>query len=764
MTPTDSNSARRIELILQQIEALPTLPSVAMRLLQITSADDSDAQQVIDLVKGDPALSAKILSLCKGANKGIRSDTVTIDRAVVMLGFESIRNAVLSIKVFETFADDADDETPEDAVTFHRPAFWQHCLAVAIASELIAEKHAGLPGLNPAEAFICGLLHDVGKLALEHALPKSYQRVVELTEQTHGNIAQIERKVLGIDHHTAGKRLAERWGLSHQMCDAIWLHGTAPRSLPDLDHRRMIGLVGIADLVVRRQHIGYSGNHQIAQNLAERAEALDLDPRRIEAATSELHESLERRAAALGLGDTPSRKLFLESIMQANTLLGRLNEQLETKRRQTARQNKAINAVTAFHRAASKQSSNVADVLGGVVASAANVLGDGRYGIIYQPSGQNDWQISQFTSDGRVTRSQLADPPPGVESLASLGQHDELPVGWMSVLPWLTDYLVGFDDLRSLRMLPLPCAWGTAAVLIHEKGELPAAEQIEALTHTWGAAIAAATQHEGARRLGEQLAEANRELTEAQESLLHHESLARLGEMAAGAAHEMNNPLAVISGRSQLLSMKLPRGSAEQQAAAVVFEQSQKLSDLITALHLFAESPRPKIVRVNLVDVMTRAIRLVREKNPDAPAIKFNTASRLPVVMTDPSHLAQVLCELIVNAQQSETERSIQITAQIDPLDDRLLVKVKDEGVGMDAHTLEHAFDPFFSAKQAGRQTGLGLARAQRLIEGLDGRIELTSTPGEGTTATVDIPLVGATEGDGADASVANETSGVGTT
>jgi len=746
MTPTDSNSARRIELILQQIESLPTLPSVAMRLLQITSADDSDAQQVIELVKGDPALSAKILALCKGAHRGVRSETVTVDRAVVMLGFESIRNAVLSIKVFESFADDQAAEAEQERIAFRRPAFWQHCLAVAIASELIAEKHGDLPELNPAEAFICGLLHDVGKLALEHALPKSYQRVIELTEQAQGNIAQIERKVLGIDHHTAGKRLAERWGLSHQLCDVIWLHGTGVKSLPDLPHRRMIGVVGMADLIVRRQHIGFSGNYQLPGNLAERAEALDLDPRRVEAATDELHESLERRAAALGIDDKPSRKLFLESIMQANALLGRLNEQLETKRRQTARQNKAINAITAFHRAASKQASSVADVIGGVVASAANVLGDGRYGMLYQPGGRGDWQISQFNRDGRVTRSQLADPPPGVESLASLGRHDDLPVGWMSVLPWLTDYLVGFDDLRSLRMLPLPCAWGTAAVLIHDQSEMPPADQLEALSHTWGAAIAAATQHEGARRLGEQLAETNRELTEAQESLLRHESLARLGEMAAGAAHEMNNPLAVISGRSQLLSMKLPRGSREQRDATMVFDQSQKLSDLITALHLFAEPPRPKLARVSLVDVMTEALRLVREKNPDAAAVKFNSTTRLPAVRTDPNHLAQVLAELIINAQQAEGENSIQITAQIDPLDDRLLIKVTDDGVGMDAHTLEHAFDPFFSAKQAGRRTGLGLARAQRLIEGIDGRIELTSSPGEGTTALVEIPLAGAAE------------------
>jgi signal transduction histidine kinase/HD-like signal output (HDOD) protein len=740
MNDPTSNAARRIELILQQIDALPTLPAVAMRLLQITSAEDTDARQVIELVKSDPSLTTKVLSLCRSAAHGVRQPALTIDRAVVLLGFEAIRNAVLSIKVFETFAGEASDDAG-DGPRFDHAAFWRHSLGVAVAAELIAQRHGQHNQLKPAEAFVCGLLHDIGKLALEYVLPRSYQRVIELTEQTHGNIAKVERKVLGIDHHTAGKRLAEKWGLCHMLGDCIWLHGARYHSLPDLEHRRMVGLIGLADLLARRQHIGYSGNHAIDETVEARAEQLDLEAHRVDEVRCEIHEELERRARALGVGPMPDRKLFVESIMQANAVLGRLNAQLDSQRRHASQRGRAIGAITQFHAQQTGPARSVAEVLSAVVTSAGGVLGEGRYAVIHQGGHRSQWQVSQFNADGRLVRSQLADPPPNLPELSALAQRDELPVGWMGVLPWLADYLVGFEDLRHVRLLALPCAWGTAAVLVHDQPELPEPEQLQALAATWGAAIGAAAQHEGAHRLAEQLAEANRALTETQEALLEHESMARLGEMAAGAAHEMNNPLAVISGRAQLLSMNLPRQSKEQADAAMIFDHAQKLSDLITALHLFAEPPRPTVVDAGLVDVLERAWDMMQQRYPEAPPIDGQSLEHAPAVRSDPEHLAQVVAELLVNAHEAAPRTAVRVNAQVDPLDDRLMLQVIDDGTGMDEPTLEHAFDPFYSRKPAGRQTGLGLARAQRLVEALDGRIVLSSTPDHGTTATVELPL-----------------------
>jgi signal transduction histidine kinase len=89
---------------------------------------------------------------------------------------------------------------------------------------------------------------------------------------------------------------------------------------------------------------------------------------------------------------------------------------------------------------------------------------------------------------------------------------------------------------------------------------------------------------------------------------------------------------------------------------------------------------------------------------------------------------------------QAQARKQIEVRVHVDSLDDRLLISVRDDGVGMPEHTLNHAFDPFFSDRSAGRGAGLGLARARRLVDLHSGELRLESTPGEGTTAHVALP------------------------
>lgn len=749
MTSPDPHRARRLELVLQQTESLPTLPALAMRLLQLTGDDDSNARQVIELIRSDPALTARVLAMCRTADRGAGNVT-SLDRAVVLLGFSAIRSAVLSLKIFEMF-DEGGPAAPRDghghtaSGRFDRAGFWRHSLAVAVLSEMIVKAHADL--LRPftaAEAFVCGLLHDVGKLALEHLLPKSYQRVIELTEQHRLNIADVERKVVGLDHNTIGKRLAEHWQLPHLIQDCIWLHGSPHNAIPPLAHRPVIGIVTVADLAVRQQHIGYSGNHHAGDSLDERCREVRLDAMKVRASVEKLHDELERRAAAMGLpsaDEQPSGKAMLESVMQANATLGRANQQLEAGSRLAATQKQTLEAIVEFHRLSSRPGRGMQDVLRAVVGSAAAVLGQGYFALLYQPAENQPWLLSQYAAGGRAIASDLLDPPPGTPTLSRFTPTENLSMQMASLLPWVGQHVSRSVDVAKLSLLALPCGWGTAAVLLHEadSAALPPADQLAALLHTWGAAIAATAQHLGARRLGEQLVQTSRELMEAQETLLRNQSMARLGEMAAGAAHEMNNPLAVISGRAQLLVSRLP-GDREQADAQQIAQQAQKLSDLISGLRMFADPPRPRFAVTTAADVLKHAMAIVAEREPSAAVPKVTGFDSAAPLRTDGQHLAAAFAELLINAAQAKPRGMIHAIATVDPINDRFLLKVIDDGVGMDANTLQHACDPFFSAKPAGRQIGLGLAKAKRLMEGLGGDITLTSAPGEGTTATLSIP------------------------
>ncbi len=742
ITTTAQPDTRRLELILRQVDALPTLPVVATRLLSLTSRDDSTIDEVVELISSDQALTAKVLSMISASNLGVR-DIKTVDRAVVMLGFDTIRNAVLSVKVIEAFSGESDGKADSASKpTFPHTDFWRHSLAVAVAAERIADAHPHDKELRAPEAFVCGLLHDMGKLALDRVLPKAYDRVIELVELNQGNIAEFERRIVGMDHHTTGKRLAEQWQLPQVVSDCIWLHGSRFESVPDLPHRRMVGLIALADLIARTQHIGFSGNFVLRDEPAELARQLQLDPECVEKAVTELHEQVGRRAGVLGLNDTPSEKSYMLSIQQANQMLGRLNSALVRRTQTGARQAQVIDAISAFHSLAAP-GRTVSDVTTQVVRSAIDVFGAGYYGVIYPSKRDQSWLISTFNREGKVDRSDFVDPPAGAPNLVQVDPGHPGALNQMGILPWLADYIGDAVDIRELRLLPLGCGYGTAAVLMHDRSALPSWKLLSALTNTWGAALAASTEHDNARRVGEQLADLNHALADAQEKLLRNESLARVGEMAAGAAHEMNNPLAVISGRAQLLNQSLLAGSKEQKMAATIVQQSQQLTDLITSLRLYADPPQADRRVTDIAELLDETVKHVQDRtarNLKAP-IYLKVNKDMPTVWIDPNQIQLAVADLLTNALEALPRSGVNISARIDANGERLIIQVSDDGAGMDQDTLSHALDPFFSAKTAGRNVGMGLPRAHQYLRAHGGTIGLRSTVGEGTVATITIPL-----------------------
>ncbi len=772
-TVADPAKARRVELILRQIDSLPTLPAIATKLLSLTTRDDSHVREVIDLVSSDQALTAKILSLCRRAYRGVRNDVLTIEKAVLLLGFNAIRSAVLSLKVFEVFdaprpdawrdpqtgqlapgasSDDDPIHGPQEpGARFDRANFWRHCLAVGIASELIVAAHPNDPQLTASEAFVCGLLHDVGKLALDYMLPKSFARVIELTELNQGNISNLERRIIGLDHHTAGKRLAEQWQLPDMIRDCIWLHGSTYDSVPKLPHRRMIGLVSLADLLARRNHLGYSGNFSFNQTQKDLAEALGFKPHLVESVTNQLHEELIKRESVLGLEDKPSREIFLQSIQQANQVLGRLNTALERRNRTATNQARILDAVTLFQSQITPDRS-VQDVIDQVVLNASQILGQGFYAVLYQPQVKHTaepqplmlCEYSAGHDEPGPPHIQYLNPPGQTMSLADLRTDFSMSLSMMGFFPWLANYLSEGLELWEIKMLPLTCGWGTVAVILHTCGHLPARQQLQAVTGCWGSAIGYAAQQESTVRLGEELAEANRALSEAQDRLVRTASMVRLGEMAAGAAHEMNNPLAVISGRSQLLTMSLSPGSKEQQAAQTIFEQSHRLSDLITLLRLFADPPKLELEPTDIGRLLDDTIKRVRRDLPQNESMKpisLQVKSGLPQVSVDGEQLAIAVKEVLLNAIQAMPKKSVYVIARADPEHRNLVIQVKDDGKGMDEYTRLHATDPFFSAKAAGRQIGMGLARVDQIVAAHGGQLEIRSILDGGTVVTLSIPL-----------------------
>ncbi len=768
--PADPAAAQRTELILRRIQTLPTLPPVALRLLALTSDDEANAADVVRLVESDPALTATVLRLCRVADRaGSRRDPMpTLTRAVALLGFNALRNAVLTAGVLQSVP------PPHPSVAgaapgLDRPGFWRHSLGVAVAAERLARLRPVLQ-IAPELAFVAGLLHDLGKLALDHVLPQAYAEVVALARTHRGDLAAWETRVLGVDHHRAGRRLAEHWGLPVALAGAMALHrapalgepGGAASAAGDLPR-----LIGVADALVRERHIGFSGNHT-TPHAAVRGLAMGFTADELADTAVALFPALAERAAALALDDTPSDTLVQQSLDRARDALGHAHAALDDRSRRVAGQHRVLEALGAFTRNA-RPAGGVDDALAAIAASAQQVLPPGPRVVLHLRAAANGsrtnatWTLHRFADQAPRT-SELFLPPADALKILEAATAQAALASLMAV-PWLAQR---FEQPEALSLLPMGTGADAWLICPRGSGESGASEgpaALTALAGVWGHALAAAQAYDTVQRISEDLTRTGDALSRARAEAADRKSLARLGEMAAGAAHEMNNPLSVIRGRSQLLRAQLPSDADTGRAAAHIERAAVQLADLIAGLRTFAEPPVVKPVPTDVAVLAGQAViaaRVAAPKRGGRPPmpVDLRIGPGVGRVMLDPDLVERALGELLANALASSPRTGVvaKLTLQPPhrvasatpetsgpagprPAGPRLLIQVRDDGTGMDSHTLVHATDPFFSTRPAGRGVGMGLSRVRRWVEAHGGILRIESDPGHGTTATMDLPV-----------------------
>jgi len=259
--------------------------------------------------------------------------------------------------------------------------------------------------------------------------------------------------------------------------------------------------------------------------------------------------------------------------------------------------------------------------------------------------------------------------------------------------------------------------------------------------------LSGAEARAGAQRINEELAEMNRRLVASQAEVARMRSLVMVGEMAAGAAHELNNPLAVISGRAQLLNRQ-DMNEEVRRSALVITEHAHRASQIVAELMDFAKPSPPEPSDWPLAALLGGIRRAWLDKNVLTEGqFRLELSDDLPKVRADASQIKKLFDELIRNAVEAMRhgpQPLLIINCQPDLADDRLVIRIEDNGCGMPPEVLERALDPFFSHRPAGRGRGLGLSRAARYAQINGGRIRLSSEVDKGTVVFVELPaLVG---------------------
>src|SRR5271157_3994537 len=252
-----------------------------------------------------------------------------------------------------------------------------------------------------------------------------------------------------------------------------------------------------------------------------------------------------------------------------------------------------------------------------------------------------------------------------------------------------------------------------------------------------------------AKTLEDRVVQKTKELNRAHEHALHVEKMASIGKMAAVVAHEVNNPLSGILTYAKLLRKWVGSGQAEHekreeamQCLELIASESRRCGDLVKNLLILSRTAPMNVQSTDLHAVIDRCLLLVRHQlELGGVELQLKLAKDLPRVPCDPAQIEQVLLTLIMNAKDAMPRGgNLWIETRLSGDETEIEIQVRDDGAGIAPDILPRLFEPFLTTKESGRGVGLGLAISRGIVERHNGRIEVQSELGRGTTFTVTLP------------------------
>ncbi len=238
--------------IVNQIHSLPTLPTIVENVITLIDDPKTSSDSLAKTISSDAPIVSKILKLVNSAYYGLPRKISTLTQATVLLGFNTIKNLVLTASVFAIF----NHKNNGNSLSFDREKFWEHSLGCAVASKVLSKKIClGLP----EEGFIAGLVHDIGKIVIDEFLHQDFIEILNKIKNNNVSIREAENEVLGVDHTQIGKWLCDKWNFPLHIQDSVEYHHSLKFCR---DNRKMAAIIHVADAITKSQNIGYSGDDQ----------------------------------------------------------------------------------------------------------------------------------------------------------------------------------------------------------------------------------------------------------------------------------------------------------------------------------------------------------------------------------------------------------------------------------------------------------------------------------------------------------------------
>jgi putative nucleotidyltransferase with HDIG domain len=688
------------------VARLPAMPQILLKLIEHCQGDETGMSELAELVAKDAAMATKIIGVANSSAYHNRGRLVSLEQSLISLGTDMVKTLLISESVFQIFGD------------FSQPngidlrGFWKHSLTAAVAARMIAAK-INYPHIE--EAYLAGLLHDVGRLALFASAPREYE--INFFAADDDNLCAVEQRTLQITHAEAGAWIIERWNLDSFLADSVLYHHEPLARLENA--HPLIRTVCVAHLLA-------AGGENVPT--FETAAALcGISPADLALIRNRAAEEVKKTAEYLGIqmADADHVPAPVAQAAAPDNAKEKLSEQVR-------------NMVLASEAGRSfAQQPNEAGLLETVTHSARMLFGfadvailllDGAGAALRGTSmGEQRQRLAAFSiplkGGSAIAEAALA------RRLVFVAQDGASPGG----AP------LGVAEEQLLRILGTDCL--VCVPLIAEDRCLGI--MVGGIA-SWQ--LADFRQREGfLRAFGAQASSALKTVFNERGKADHRVSsiAEEYREASRRVAHEVSNPLSIIKNYLSVLDRKLAKQELISGEMSILNEEIDRVGQIINGLADLQPAPREGTTELNRV--VDDVVRLFRDTEYISPSVRITTQMQdQPFeIDSDADTIKQILMNLIKNAVEAlpvggEIEIGNHGLVNRDGL---LYVElwIKDSGPGIPAEVMAKLFTPVRSSKGEGHR-GLGLSIVHSLVKRIKGLIACRSGK-QGTTFEILLPF-----------------------
>lgn len=712
-------SAHNLAVSLENLKSLDIRASVLGECLRnIAEAEAEDnTEKPAGIITSDPALCLTVLRLCAEQRISPAQSDYSIADMIKRLGLTRLGQLLLN-------ADMAEDLTVRTA------EFLRFNYARAVAAELISELSGKA---NPNCCRLAGLLCGAGRVALARLYPKSLEMITTQAQKTNRSVICVQREKLGTDENLISKRLAEKWQLPPEITEAIWLcearEDTILAAAENPDTALIVRLATIiTDSAQRQPDIGY-------ETMPARTVGL-LTNRQSGQVIERVKQILAQQTDSAGMNPQSSTQMYYQAVRDFAVKSIKNTAGYNNIYRRFV--DKLAGAITSY--------SSLTGAQKAFAQIFCEVFSIEKICVFLKTATGSALQAVTF--DGRASQSSVLARPEGFNIEKT---------NLTELTPWLFEQIETDFNLSRTNSVQLRNREKTIGGFIYET----AVQQTDVCdiyrrAADFGAEILSVIASvEKFKSIAERLvnleaASVPEPPQKPQKPITRNEDekpddkniFASVAELAAGAAHELNNPLTVISGRVQMLSER-ETDRDKQTAFRQIITKIKDVEEIVGELMEFARPAEPQVRNVSPFILTNRCLEKVASRYGDELLdITTENIETLSDVRIDTEQTATAFAEIIFNSLESYENGNgpVKIIGSEHPQSGEVEISISDSGCGMSENTLVRAIEPFYSDKPAGRQRGMGLTIAKRLLENNNCRLEIRSHSEHGTIVTISLP------------------------